>query len=328
MEQKLVITPSPHIHSGDSMQKIMWTVVWAMIPTWLVGVYYFGLGAVQVTAVAVAAVLFFEWAITKHILKRTPTLMDGSAMVTGILLAMNLPSNLPVYMVIIGAFVAIAIGKLSFGGLGQNLFNPALVGRVFLLISFPAAMTTWPVPKALTIVPDGTTGATVLGILKEGVRNGEKVPDLLHQMPSMMDMFLGKMGGSFGEISAIAILLGLAYMMYKKVVTWHIPVSMVGTVVIITGIMHWVNPDQYVGPLFHVLTGGLLLGAVFMATDMVASPMTRKGQLVYGAGIGLITVVIRLWGAYPEGVSFAILLMNGWSPLISRYMKPRRYGTK
>jgi len=328
MEHKLVITPSPHIHSGESMKKIMWTVVWAMVPTWLVGVYYFGLGAVQVTAVAVAAVLFFEWAITKYILKRPPTLMDGSAIVTGILLAMNLPSNLPVYMVIIGAFAAIAIGKMSFGGLGQNLFNPALVGRVFLLISFPAAMTTWPVPKALTIIPDGTTGATALGILKEGVRNGDKVSDLLNQMPSMMDMFLGKMGGSFGEISAIAILLGLAWMLYKKVVTWHIPVAMVATVVVITGIMHWVNPDQYAGPLFHVLTGGLLLGAVFMATDMVASPMTRKGQLVYGVGIGLITVVIRLWGSYPEGVSFAILIMNGWSPLISRFMKPRRYGKK
>jgi len=328
MEHKLVITPSPHIHSGESTSKIMWTVVWAMIPALLVGVYYFGLGAIQVTAVAVASVLFFEWAITKYMLKKTPTLMDGSALVTGILLAMNLPSNLPVYMIIIGAFAAIAIGKMSFGGLGQNLFNPALVGRVFLLISFPAAMTTWPTPKALTLIPDGTTGATPLGIIKEGVRNGEKIPDLLEQMPSMFDMFLGNMGGSFGEISAIAILLGLAFMMYKKVVSWHIPVSMVATVVLITGIMHMVDPDKYADPLFHVLTGGLLLGAVFMATDMVASPMTQKGQLVYGVGIGIITVVIRLWGAYPEGVSFAILLMNGWSPLISRFMKPRRYGTK
>lgn len=328
MENKLVITPSPHIHSGDSLPAIMWTVVWAMIPAWLVGLYYFGLGALQVTAVAVASVLFFEWAITKYILKKPPTLLDGSAMVTGILLAMNLPSNLPLFMVILGALAAIGIGKMSFGGLGQNLFNPALVGRVFLLISFPAAMTTWPVPKALTIVPDGTTGATPLGILKEGLRNGEKVNDLMDQMPSMIDMILGNMGGSFGEISGIAILLGLVYMMYKKVVTWHIPVSMVATVIIFTGIMHLVNPAEYADPWFHVFTGGLLLGAVFMATDMVASPMTRKGQLVYGAGIGFLTVVIRLWGAYPEGVSFAILLMNGWSPLISRYMKPRRYGKK
>jgi len=328
MDTKLVITPSPHIHSGLSMTKMMWSVVYALIPAWLVGVYYFGLGAITVTAVAVASVVFFEWAITKYFLKKEPTLNDGSALITGILLAMNLPSNLPIYMVIIGGLVAIGIGKMSFGGLGQNLFNPALVGRVFLLISFPAAMTTWPVPKAMSFVPDGTTGATVLGILKEGVKNGEKVPDLMSQMPGMWELILGNMGGSFGEISGIAIILGGLFLLYKKTISWHIPVAMIGTVVVFTGILHGFNPDKYAGPLFHIFSGGLLLGTVFMATDLVASPMTRKGQLVYGVGIGVITVVIRLWGAYPEGVSFAILLMNGWSPLINRYMKPRRYGEK
>lgn len=328
MEQKLVITPSPHIHSGDSLPKIMWAVVWAMIPAWLVGLYYFGLDALIVTLVAVASVLFFEWAITKYMLKKTPTLMDGSALVTGILLALNVPANLPLYMVIIGAFVAIGIAKMSFGGLGQNLFNPALVARVFLLISFPAAMTIWPVPRAMNLIPDGTTGATALGLLKEGVRNGESLVDIMHKMPGWMDLMIGNIGGSLGEISGIAILLGLAYLLYKKVVTWHIPISIIATVALLTGLMNWIDPTVYADPIFHTFSGGLLLGAVFMATDMVASPMTYKGQLIYGVGIGLITVVIRLWGAYPEGISFAILLMNGWSPLINKYVKPRRYGSK
>ncbi len=326
MDPKLVISPSPHVHSGFSMTKMMWTVVYAMIPAWLVAVYFFGWGAIYLMGVAVASCLFFEWAISKYILKVPPSLMDGSALITGMLLALNIPTNLPIYIIIIGSLVAIGIGKMSFGGLGQNPFNPALVGRVFMLISFPAAMTTWPLPKALDFSLDGTTGATPLGIIKEGVRNGESVSDLMTQIPPLWELAIGNLGGSMGEISAIAILLGMIYMLYKYTITWHIPISMILTVFVFSGIMHWINPDLYAGPVFHLLTGGLMLGAVFMATDLVTSPMSRKGQLLFGVGAGLLTVVIRTWGAYPEGVSFAILLMNGWVPLINRYMKPKRYG--
>jgi electron transport complex protein RnfD len=308
------------------MTKMMWTVVYAMLPLWAVSIYFFGWGAIYLVLVAVAACMFFEWAIAKYLLKMPATLGDGSGIITGMLLAFNIPSDLPIYIVIIGSFVAIAVGKMSFGGLGQNPFNPALVGRVFMLISFPAPMTTWPVPKALYFGLDGTTGATPLGIIQEGLRNGEKVSDLMNQMPSYWDLAIGSMGGSMGEVSAIAIIIGLIYMIYKYTITWHIPISMIATVMIFTGILNLINPELYTGPIFNLLTGGLLLGAVFMATDLVTSPMSRKGQLLFGFGAGFLTVVIRVWGAYPEGVSFAILLMNAWVPLINKFMKPRRYG--
>jgi electron transport complex protein RnfD len=323
---KLTLSPSPHIHSGNSMTKVMWTVVIAMMPALLVSVYFFGLGALMVTAVAIAASVFFEWAITKYLLKTDPTLMDGSAIITGLLLAFNLPSNLPIHIIIIGALVAIGIGKMSFGGLGQNPFNPALVGRVFLLISFPVEMTSWPLPKVLNFSLDATTGATPLGVMGEGLRNGESATEIMNQLPSLLDLAIGGIGGSLGEVSAIAIILGGLYMLWKKVITWHIPVSMLVSAAALSGILHLINPDLYACPGFHLLTGGMLLGAVFMATDMVTSPMSYKGQIFFGVGIGLLTIVIRIWGAYPEGVSFAILLMNGWVPLINRYMKPKRFG--
>ena len=322
---KLTLSPSPHIHSGNSMSNVMWTVVIAMIPALLVSVYYFGLGALMVTAVAVASSVFFEWAITKYLLNQDPTLTDGSAIITGLLLAFNLPSNLPIHIIIIGALVAIGIGKMSFGGLGQNPFNPALVGRVFLLISFPVEMTSWPVPEVLNFSLDAVTGATPLGIMGEGLRNGQSAIDIMKEL-SLSDMAIGSIGGSIGEVSAIALLLGGAYMLWKKVITWHIPVSMLASAAVLSGILHLINPDLYACPGFHILTGGMLLGAIFMATDMVTSPMSAKGQIFFGVGIGLLTIVIRIWGAYPEGVSFAILLMNGWTPLINRYMKPKRYG--
>lgn len=322
---KLTLSPSPHIHSGNSMTKVMWTVVIAMIPALLVSVYYFGLGALMVTAVAVAASVFFEWAITKYLLKQDSTVMDGSAIITGLLLAFNLPSNLPIHIIIIGALVAIGIGKMSFGGLGQNPFNPALVGRVFLLISFPVEMTSWPVPEVLNFALDATTGATPLGVMGEGLRNGESAVEIMKQL-SLGDMFIGNIGGSLGEVSAVAIILGGLYMLWKKVITWHIPVSMLVSAAVLAGILYLVDPTKYACPSFHLLTGGMLLGAVFMATDMVTSPMSAKGQIFFGVGIGLLTIVIRTWGAYPEGVSFAILLMNGWTPLINRYMKPKRFG--
>lgn len=320
METKLIISPSPHIHGGDSISRNMYGVLIALVPAFLVSLYYFGLGALVVTAVSVAACLLFEYLIQRFLFKKEPTLWDGSAVITGVLLAFNLPSNLPVWIVIIGALVAIGIGKMSFGGLGNNVFNPALVGRVFLLISFPAQMTTWPVPEALSMhYTDAQTGATVLSLIKH-------VPSA--HLPSTLDMLLGNMGGSLGEVSAIALIIGLVYMLVRRIITWHIPVSILLTVAVFTGIMHGVSPSQYANPLVHLLSGGLLLGAIFMATDYVTSPMSKTGMIVYGAGIGVITTVIRLFGAYPEGMSFAILIMNAFTPLINNYLKPKHFGGK
>lgn len=319
MANKLIVSLSPHVHSGDSIQKNMYGVLIALIPALLVSFFAFGLGAVLVTLTSVAACLFFEWAITKYILKRDGnTLMDGSAALTGVLLAFNLPSNLPVWMVVIGALVAIGIGKMSFGGLGQNPFNPALVGRVFLLISFPAAMTTWPRPITWNMqYLDAETAATPLSLIKE--KGAEAMPQLL-------DMFIGNMGGSLGEVSAIALLLGGIYLIYTRTITWHIPVSILATVFVFTGIIWLVDPAMSMNPLMHLLTGGLMLGSIFMATDYVTSPMTPLGQIIYGIGIGIITVVIRVWGSYPEGMSFAILIMNAVTPLLNTYIRPKRFG--
>ena len=320
MANKLIVSLSPHVHSGDSIQKNMYGVLIALIPALLVSFYMFGLGAVVVTLTSVAACVFFEWAITKFILKRErSTICDGSAIITGVLLAFNLPSNLPLWIIIIGALVAIGVGKMTFGGLGCNPFNPALVGRIFLLISFPAQMTTWPVVGQLTSYADATTGATVLSLMNEGA---------LDKMPTLSDMLIGNMGGSLGEVSALALLLGMFYMLWKKIITWHVPVSIFVTVFVFTGIMHLVNPVQYASPFVHLLSGGLMLGAIFMATDYVTSPMSKSGMIVYGVGIGILTTVIRLFGSYPEGMSFAIFIMNGVTPLINSYMKPKHFGGK
>ena len=258
------------------------------------------------------------------------TLADGSAVVTGLLLAFNLPSNLPVWMVVVGALVAIGIGKMTFGGLGCNPFNPALVGRCFMLVSFPAQMTSWPVAGQLTCYTDATTEATPLSIMKWAIKTNnpeelEKLPDALHMLLGNPSVGFG--AGALGEVCALAIMIGLAYMLWKKVITWHIPVSIIATVAVCAGLLHMVNP-AYSHPVSVLLSGGLLLGAVFMATDYATSPMTHKGQMVYGVGIGLLTIVIRNWGAYPEGMSFAILIMNAFTPLINVYMKPKRFGEK
>jgi len=321
------VSGSPHIHGENSTPKIMYGVVVAMIPAMLVSIYYFGLDALRVLVVSAAASLFFEWVIQKYVMKVPVTVSDGSALVTGILLAFNVPSNLPTWMIIIGALVAIGMAKMSFGGLGKNIFNPALVARVFLLISFPVAMTSWPKPSPITGgLVDTVTGPTPLGIVKEGLKAGKTMAELQKELPSYLQELMGQMGGSLGEVSAIALLIGGFYMLYKKIITWHIPVSMLGTVAVVSGILWGLHPDQYADPLFHLLTGGMLLGALFMATDMVTSPMTRGGQIVFGIGVGLLTILIRIWGAYPEGVSFAILLMNAVVPLINRGFKPKRFG--
>jgi len=307
----------------------MYTVVIAMVPAMLLSVYYFGLDALRVLVISSLACVFFEWLIQKYLIKGPITINDGSALVTGILLAFNVPSNLPVWIILVGAFVSIGMAKMSFGGLGKNPFNPALVGRVFLLISFPVQMTRWPEPKLLfgnlASAPDAMGGATPLGFLKEGLKNNT-VPELMAKMPDHMMEFVGFIGGSLGEVSAVALLLGAIYMLVKKVITWHIPFAYIGSVVVFTGILWLIDPDMYVDPLFHLLTGGLILGAFFMATDMVSSPISPWGQIVFGIGCGVITILIRIWGAYPEGVSFAILIMNAFTPLLNSWMKPKRFG--
>ena len=313
---KLIISPSPHIHGGDSIEKNMRGVILALMPALLVGFYFFGLGALIVTLTSVFSCVLFEYLIQRFMLKTKPTIHDGSAIVTGVLLAMNLPANIPFWMVILGALFAIGVAKMSFGGLGNNPFNPALAGRVFLLISFPVAMTTWPVPSPLSITYlDAATGATPLSTLK-----GSHA-----EIPQLLDLLTGNMGGSLGEVSAVAILLGLLYLLVRKIITWHIPVSILLTVAVFTGILYLANPEEFASPTFHLLTGGLMLGAVFMATDYATSPMNKRGMVIYGVGIGVITVVIREFGAYPEGVSFAILIMNAFTPLINHYIKPRRF---
>lgn len=327
MERQFIIAPSPHVHGDFTTRRLMLDVIIALIPAWAVSIYYFGVGSIATTLLAVASCLLFEFLSQKFLIKGPNTLGNLSAVVTGMLLAFNLPSNISPLIVVLGSLVAIGVAKMSFGGLGMNLFNPALVGRVFLLISFPVQMTSWPSPIAARAeYMDAVTGATPLAVVKEALKAGKPISELYTSIPSHMDMFLGNMGGSLGEISAIALLIGFAYLLIRRVITWHIPVTIVGTVAIFTGILWLVNPEKNMDPLFHILTGGLLLGAIFMATDYVTSPMTVRGMIYYAVGIGALTVIIRVWGAYPEGVSFAILLLNGATPLINKYVKPKAFG--
>lgn len=325
---KLIVSPAPHVHSKDSVRRNMLNVIIALVPAYVVSIVAFGWGALMVSATSVVACVLFEWLIAKFILKQQPTIGDCSAILTGLLLALNLPSNLPLWIVIIGALVAIGVGKMTFGGLGQNPFNPALVGRVFLLISFPVQMTTWPRPlgfhSAMPFV-DAETGATPLAIMKNAIKAGDS--SLLNQLPDLWDLAAGYVGGSFGEVSAIALLIGGVYLLCTKTITWHIPVSIICTVAAFSGILYLALPGA-ASPLHHLLTGGLMLGAIFMATDYVTSPMTGWGQIIYGIGIGLIVVIIRTWGAYPEGMSFAILIMNAVTPLLNMYIRPKRFGEK
>jgi Na+-translocating ferredoxin:NAD+ oxidoreductase subunit D len=327
--ERLIVSPSPHVHSGDSVKKNMYGVIIALLPALAASLWFFGIGALIVTLTSVLACVVFEHLIQRYLLKQPSSIMDGSAAVTGLLLAFNLPTNIPIGLILIGAAVAIGIGKMSFGGLGQNPFNPALVGRVFLLISFPVQMTSWPLPiVSRTSYLDAATGATPLSIVKEGLGAGQPFSELMTEIPSYLNLFLGNMGGSAGEMAGIALLIGLIYMLIQKIITWHIPLAVVGSVAIFTGILYWIDPSSYANPLFHLLTGGLLLGAFFMATDYSSSPMSVNGMLLYGIGIGVITVLIRTYGAYPEGISFAILIMNIFTPLIDKYLKPKRFGEK
>jgi Na+-translocating ferredoxin:NAD+ oxidoreductase subunit D len=322
----LIISGSPHIHGNHTVKTIMWSVVIALLPALAVSVYFFGIQALTLTAIAIASCMLFEAFIQRFLLKTDISVLDGSAIITGLLLAFNVPSSLPWWQMVIGAMFAIGVGKMSFGGLGKNVFNPALAGRVFLLISFPVDMTLWPKPQVLGTITDAVTGPTALGVLKGGLMKGEAISSIMTKLPDYQSLFVGQVGGSMGEVSALAIIIGGLYMLIRKVITWHIPVSFILSSVILSGIFWLINPEQYADPVFHLLAGGLMLGAVFMATDMVTSPMTNKGMLIFGAGCGLLTIIIRLWGAYPEGVSFAILIMNAFTPIINNAVKPKRFG--
>lgn len=314
--QQLLISGSPHVHSSDSVSRRMWNVVIALLPAVAAGIWVFGLSSVMCLAVSVLACLLSEWVIGTLIMRRPFSLLNGSAMITGILLAMNVPASLPLWMVAIGAVVAIGIGKMSFGGLGTNIWNPALVGRVFLLLSFPAAMTTWTVGVGSGMAAaDADSGATILGQLKMTAHHVDSAS------VDWLGVSLGQMNGSWGEVGSIAILIGFAYLLLTRTITWHIPVSMLAS----AALLAWCAGAD---PLVELLSGGMMLGAVFMATDYVTSPMTHRGQLIYGVLIGVITMVIRLWGAYPEGVSFAILLGNSCTPLLNKYCRPRRFGVQ
>ncbi len=325
---KLLVSPSPHIHTSVSTATLMRDVVIALLPATIVSIVFYGLGELLVIGVSVASCVLLEYLITKYMLKRPGTICDWSAAVTGLLLALNLPSTTPWWVVFIGAVVAIGVAKMTFGGLGQNVFNPAIAGRVFLLISFPTYMTHWETPKGL-FGADAVTGATPLGVIKEGLLQGATVPDLMASNGfSYGQMLFANIGGSAGEISAIALLLGFIYLLVRKVIKPHITLSIWATVAVVSLIFWLAAPDKFTDPLFNLLTGGMILGSCFMATDYVTSPMSVKGGIVFGIGIGFITMMIRYFGSYPEGMSFAILIMNSTVPLLNMWFHQKKYGRK
>lgn len=324
-QPRWVVSSSPHIYAKDDTRKIMLFVVLSLLPASLWGVYLFGLPAFLTLVFSVAFCASFE-ALAQKIFGKKITLWDFSAVVTGVLLALNLPPTSPWWLIAIGALLSMVFAKHVYGGLGHNIFNPALIGRVFLLISFPAQMTRWAVPNPPFGLDglDATTGATPLGQIKESLMLTHKVGEI---SASFSDMIMGNIGGSLGEMSALLLLLGAAFLFAKKVISWHTPVAFVGVVFLLALIGHALSPDKCAHPLIHVFGGGLILGAFFMATDYVTTPVTPLGKFIFGAGCGFITFIIRQFGGYPEGVSFAILLMNAVTPLIDSYTKPRVFGT-
>jgi Na+-translocating ferredoxin:NAD+ oxidoreductase subunit D len=328
MSTPLVVSLSPHEKSSLTTPRIMWTVVLALTPALVMSAVTFGLRAVLVTAVGMASAVFVEYLIQRFLLRQVPTVDDGSAAVTGMLLAFNLPVTIPLWQVCVGSVVAIGIAKAAFGGLGNNPFNPALVGRAFMLTSFPVEMTNWARPglDMLSLSADRITGATALGIIKEGTAAGRTVVELLPEAPGYLDLFLGVVPGSLGETSALALLVGGLFLLSRKLITWELPVAYLGSLAVFTGIFWAVNPEAYADPLFHVLAGGAMLAAWFMVTDMTTSPMTRTGRFVFAAGAGVLTGVIRLFGGFPEGASYSILIMNAVVPLIDNHFLPRRFG--
>lgn len=323
---KYLVSPSPHVHAPVSTTSLMRDVVIALTPALVVSVLFFGLSELLVIATSIIFCVGLEYLITRFMMKKPSTIGDLSALVTGILLSMNLPSTTPWWIVFIGALIAIGVAKLSFGGLGQNPFNPAITARVFLLVSYPTYMTHWEIPRGFFGI-DAVTGPTPLGAIKEGLMQGSTVQELMSDYGySYWQILFANLGGSAGEISAIALLLGFIYLLCRKVIKPYITLSIWGTVIVFAGLMWLIDPSQYTGPIFNLLTGGMLLGSCFMATDYVTSPMSDKGGVIFGVGIGLITMLIRYYGSYPEGVSFAILIMNAVVPLINKYCHQKKYG--
>lgn len=316
---KLIVSPSPHIHADISTRSIMRDVLIALAPAALVSVLFYGWAELLVLAVSIASCVLVEWAVTKWLLKRPSSVSDLSAAVTGLLLAMNLPVTTPWWVVFVGALFSIGVVKMTFGGLGQNIFNPAIAGRVFLLISFPTYMTDWTVTSGFIHATDAVSGATLLGRYAEGGIDAVAGTDYLHTL------FLN-VGGSAGEISTLALLAGFVYLLVRKVVKAWIPLSIFATVFIFSGIFYLVDPSTYTDPIFNLLTGGMVLGSCFMATDYVTSPMSTLGGVVYGIGIGLLVMLIRFFGSYPEGMSFAILIMNCTVPLLNNWFHQKKYG--
>ncbi|WRQ32660.1 RnfABCDGE type electron transport complex subunit D [Bacteroidales bacterium MB20-C3-3] len=326
--KKLIVSPAPHLHGNESTKSLMRDVIIALAPSLLVSVYFFGFSAIKLALVGVATAVAVEYVIQKYIVKTKITVNDYSAALTGLLLSLNLPPNSPWWIMFIGSVVAIGIAKMTFGGVGQNLFNPALVGRVFLLVSFPVIMTDYSIPTSwFREGIDAGSGATALSIVKEGLAKGLTMDQIFPENNfSYAQMLFSKIGGSVGEVSALALILGFVYLLIRRVIRPHIPVAIIGTVLLFSAIFWLINPQMYADPLFNVLTGGILIGSIFMATDYVTSPMSKKGMVLYGVGIGIITMLIRYWGAYPEGISFAILIMNATVPLINMYFKPKKFG--
>lgn len=321
--RQFVVSSSPHVYSGSSVRRIMLDVIIALLPALAASIYFFGFDALRLVVTCVASCIFTE-ALCRKAMGRELAVDDLSAVLTGILLAFNLPPGLPTWMAVLGSVIAIAIAKQAFGGLGYNPFNPALIARAALLVSRAPEMTTW---SAWTMpsVPEGVqavTTATPLGLCASSPTS------LIFDGRTAMDFFLGRMNGCIGEVSALALLIGGAYLLYRRTIYWHTPVFFIGTIAVFSGILWAIDPTHNMNPLFHILTGGLMLGAIFMATDMVTTPVTKKGMMVFGIGCGVITMLIRRWGPLPEGVSFSILCMNAVTPLINRATKPRVFGHK
>ena len=304
----------------------MLDVVIALLPALLVSFLFYGWSELLVIAVSAVSCVGLEWLIARFVMKRPELFSGSSALVTGLLLAMNLPTTSPWWMIVVGAVVAIGIAKMSFGGLGQNIFNPAITARVFLLISFPVQMTNWAMPTSGFIAADAVSGATPLGIIKEGIKSGLPIPEILEANGMSAVSILRDIGGSGGEISAVALLVGFVYLLIRKVVKPWIPLSIICTIALISLIFHGIDPDRFTGVAFNLVTGGVMLGAFFMATDYVTSPVSNWGGVVFGVGIGLIVMMIRYFGSYPEGMSFAILIMNCFVPLINRAFHQKKYG--
>lgn len=323
---KVLVSPSPHLHAKASTDSIMMDVVIALLPAVVVSILFYGWSEILLLAVSCVGCVGLEYLIARYLMKRPELFSGTSALVTGLLLAMNLPSTSPWWMVLIGAVVAIGVAKMSFGGLGQNLFNPAITARVFLLISFPVQMTNWTLPNGFIHYADAVSGATPLGLIKEGLKSGNTIPEILAQNGLSAEMVVRDIGGSAGEISALALLLGFCYLLVRKVVKPWITISILATIAAIAAVFHGIDPAHFTGVNFNLITGGVLLGACFMATDYVTSPMSNWGGVIYGIGIGVIVMMIRYFGSYPEGMSFAILIMNCFVPLINRAFHQKKYG--